>query len=227
MHLIILGSGCAPFVDFYQAEVINNFQNFPAIHMLPLEGHARILYKASYKENAFFILSGRWHYYEGYTLPQMRILLLSIIEEYAITSVTITSAAGALQKNIATGQWYQVSDFLCLPKVPTLSLNSFASTQNHFALPTATYAYHQGPSLGTPAEYRMLSHLGADLIGMSLIPECIILNQAQINFHCLSVPVCNYFLGDTMKEPTHSEVMSTASIAVPQLVKYFNDYLSQ
>jgi purine-nucleoside phosphorylase len=88
------------------------------------------------------------------------------------------------------------------------------------------YAYHQGPSLGSLAEYKMLNLLGADLVGMSMLPEYCYLKSVGIQAHFLSIPVCNYYPFEEAAEPSYEEVLKISSASVPVLVEFIKSYLT-
>ena len=119
-----------------------------------LEGHERCIHIANYQDQEFLILSGKFHLYEGLSKEQIIAPLQYVIENFPIDSFIITAASGGLSKAAIVGAWQYVKSIISIPMLDNFTpINSLPSRQKNTALnllPTATYAYHQGPSLGTP-----------------------------------------------------------------------------
>lgn len=230
MHAILLGSGLQSFLHFFKIKDSLPYEKVLSFPFDDLEGHDRCIYLASYQEQDLLILSGKFHLYEGLSKKQIIAPLEFAIDNYPIDSFIITAASGGLSKEATIGEWQYVKSIISIPMVEGFTpLNSLFDSQKNTAfnsLPAATYAYHQGPSLGTPAEYKMLHHLEADLVGMSLLPEQNFLFDKNIKTHYLSLPVCNYFPFENIKEPTHQSVIEVADKGVLKLVSIFQHYLN-
>lgn len=209
------------FLDYFEIVEVVKFDSIIDTEISPLFGHLRSINIVKHRDKRFVILAGRLHFYEGYTLEQIVAPLAFVLSQYEIESVTLTSASGGLSSKVNTGSWYQLDGLISLPMIgsPNFTHSSYIHTETNLA--KVVYAYHQGPSLGTIAEYKMLSKLGADLVGMSLYPEAIYMKDKSIEVTWLSLPVCNYYPFAIITEPTHEEVVAIANSAIDQLKDIF------
>jgi purine-nucleoside phosphorylase len=156
------------------------------------------------------ILAGRVHYYEGYEMDEV-IRGVRILSEIGCTHLVITNAAGGLNPGYRNGDIVFISDHINLmhasplrglnedrwgPRFPDMSNAydrewiTFAQQQAkklNIETKTGVYAGNTGPNLETPAEYVYLHRIGADLVGMSAVPEVIAANHIGLKVLALSV----------------------------------------
>ena len=223
---IALGSGLGGFADHFKIRQRIPFNSFMKDLPPKVEGHARELLLAETKGKTFLIFSGRLHFYEGISLETLTLAYDFTIKNFGLERLVLTSVSGALQEDIRIGEWQQVNAFLPFPKkmtgFPDLqgALKPLPSCQ--VSLPQRTYAYQQGPSLGTQAEYKALRSLGADLVGMSMYPEYCFFRQTALPVWYWSFPVVNYTSLDNYSEPSHQEVMRIAQKGIDSLLAYFS-----
>ncbi len=216
MIAIVLGSGMNSLTELIEIENTVAYQCFADFKILPLEGHDHIIYEARINGQEVILLSGKLHMYEGYDYGQSISPLKYVHQNYVIDHWLVTSASGALSKHIKVGEWQEVSDIITLENIKNLT-SSTINRSNTTSI-GATYAYQKGPALGTVAEYKMLAKLGADLVGMSMLPEQIYLNGINANYKLYSIPVCTYYpITYDIQEPSHKEVIAIAEIAIPKL----------
>ena len=157
------------------------------------------------------------HLYEGYSYEQSVAPLKYVSEKYQITNWIITSASGALSSKAKVGVWQSISSTITLENIPRLS--SFTKCISHKETEGLIYAYQRGPALGTVSEYKMLLQFGADLVGMSMLPESTYLNSIGVKPLLYSLPVCNYYPIDyNIFEPSHEQVIDETKQAIPKLV---------
>lgn len=228
MHLFLLGSGLSEFSSFFPLrkkeilydDVLNS--NIPSV-----EGHPRKFILTSVGQQDVLLACGKYHFYEGLPKKEIEAILAYALKEFKIERVWVTSASGGLSNKVATGNWYQVNRILSIPTIAGYSSVSKSTTNNDTQLMEATYAFQQGPSLGTTAEYKMLSNLSADLIGMSLLPELDYLTNQSIPFQILSTPVVQYHPFQNIEEPSHQEVIQMANKACRSLYDYYLTYLNR
>ena len=222
MVALVLGSGLKNLVNHLSVKRSMSYSEFLDFKIKTLEGHDRILYEASLGDKTFLILSGKLHLYEGLSYEQCIAPLRSVAEKYDVTNWIITSASGAFNKNTVVGQWQKISSLLTLENISGLRSNKhFKASKNPNG---KTYAFQKGPSLGTVAEYKMLSNFGADLVGMSLLPESIFLKSINAQYTLYSLPVCSYSaLNYNITEPTHRQVIQIADQGVLDLLKILKE----
>ena len=217
MIAIVLGSGLNTLIDYVSIKRSIPYDSFIDFEIQPLVGHDRIIYEAHLEDQPIIILSGKLHLYEGYTYNQSVAPLRYALDRFQISHWIVTSACGSFNTNCKVGIWQKVSSIISLENIPGLWQKNNILNAN--IINGKTYAYQKGPSLGTVAEYKMLSSLGADLVGMSMLPESIYLNSMKRTHDLYSLPVCSYAsLGYDIVEPSHKQVVEVANKGVFDLI---------
>ncbi|MDG1717889.1 MAG: hypothetical protein P8H42_09690 [Saprospiraceae bacterium] len=217
MIAIVLGSGMNSLIDFVTLNKSISYDSFIDFEITTLEGHDHIIYEAKINGTPLIILSGKLHLYEGYSYEQSVAPLKYVSEKYQITNWIITSASGALSSKAKVGVWQSISSTITLENIPRLS--SSTKCISHKETEGLIYAYQRGPALGTVAEYKMLLQFGADLVGMSILPESTYLNSIGVKPLLYSLPVCNYYpITYNIFEPSHEQVIDETNQAIPKLV---------
>ncbi len=227
MHAILLGSGLSSFIKFFEVSKVVSYSKVVNFGFSPLEGHERKIYLVKHDDIDFIIMSGKLHYYEGFNIDQISAPIRWVIDNYDIHSFTITSASGGLSSSIDIGQWADINSIVYLPQLTKIFINHDRNCEMYSTLNQKTYAFHQGPSLGTGAEYKMLENLGADLVGMSMLPEVKYLVTQSVKLRLLSLPVCNYYPFENIKEPSHKEVIELADASTISLRDLFCKMLNE
>lgn len=212
------------------------YGNIPHFPESTVEGHKGALQIALLGDKKVVVLSGRYHYYEGYTLQEVtfpvRVLKALGIEQFIITNVT-----GGLQADMNAGDLVFAHDHInLLPDNPLRGLNdprlgirfpdmkdAYSSTLlaiakkicEQIATPyrTGVYVCLQGPSLETKAEYNYLHEIGADMVGMSSVPEVIVAKQCEIPTMMISCISNVCYPIDRITETTIAEVIDVAKKA--------------
>ena len=235
MIAIVLGSGLGTFSEHFEILKREPYADHFNFEYETLDGHQRSFIWCREKNTDFLVLSGKLHFYEEHDFDQITYALKLAIEKFGVDEFVVTSASGGLGQGIVNGQWTTLKNIVSIPQVsiegqiPKMALSNYSrqeASDTRFAhLPSAVYGYHQGPSLGTNAEYRLLDSLGVDLVGMSMYPEYRYLRASGIRAHFLSLPVCNYYPFDSLEEPSFEEVLKNSSSAVDDLVQIFKQYL--
>ena len=202
---VVLGSGLGAFAGFLQHAVRIPYRDVPELPISTAMGHAGELVLGTLGANGrgtadVAVLSGRFHLYEGYTARQVA-SGMRLFRELGIRTVVLTCAAGGLNPDFAEGALVLISDHINLqganplagpndeqlgPRFPdmteaySIELRISAretAVELGIELSEGVYAGMLGPSYETPAEIRFLKAIGADLVGMSTIPEAIAANH--------------------------------------------------
>ncbi|GAB6110655.1 purine-nucleoside phosphorylase [Desulfomicrobium salsuginis] len=229
---LILGSGLGDWVEEGSIRLRIPYADIPGFPVSTVKGHAGALLLADVQGTPVFVLSGRFHLYEGYdagtvTMP-VRVLGL-----LGVTTLIATNAAGALNPLFATGGLMVLTDHINMtghnpltgpnieawgPRFPDMS-QVYCPALREKAMQAAlrcgqrleqgVYVAVAGPSLETPAETRMLRILGADAVGMSTVPEAIVarhMGMRVLGISCLT----NKNLPDCMAPTSHEEILDQA-----------------
>ncbi len=232
---LILGSGLGYLADEVDGATVIGYGELPGFPVSTVEGHASRLVLGYLREKPVAIMKGRFHYYEGYSMERIA-LGVRLLARLGVKLLIVTNAAGGIRKDLEPGDLMLITDHINLmgsnpligtnpdhlgPRFPDMS-NAYSRDlrkQAHrissglgIALNEGVYVAMTGPSYETPAEIRMLGRMGADVVGMSTIPEVIAAVHAGISVLGISC-VSNLAAGITDQPLSHDEVKETAGKA--------------
>ncbi|MDR1019900.1 MAG: purine-nucleoside phosphorylase [Synergistaceae bacterium] len=243
---IILGSGLGGVAEAVENSVAIPYEEIPYWPRTTAIGHAGRLLIGTLEGVPVVVMQGRVHFYEGYTMEEIT-FPIRIFGEMGVESLIATNAAGGINLAYSPGDLAIINDHINLMGTNPL----IGSNNNKWGprFPDMTYAYDQdyvqtllrvgeeegvrlrqgvyiafsGPSYETPAEIRMSRALGADLVGMSTVPEVIVANHMGIKVAAISC-VSNYAAGVKAQKLHHQEVldaMAGASESMTALIRGF------
>ncbi|MEJ2164914.1 MAG: purine-nucleoside phosphorylase [Desulfobacterales bacterium] len=226
---VILGSGLGGLINRIENSVSIRFEDIPHFPVSSVEGHRGEVLLGDLCGASIFVLSGRVHYYEGYTMQQVT-FPVRVMAALGVLTVIMTNSAGAINESYKPGDIVSICDHLNLmggnpligtPKFVNLT-EAYNSEMRNLARETAgrqgmtlrsgVYAAYSGPSYETPAEIRALHAMGADLVGMSTLPEVIMANSLGMEVLGLSM-ITNMAAGIRSEPLSHQDVMITAEKA--------------
>jgi purine-nucleoside phosphorylase len=230
---VVLGSGLGGFAEALSDRVSIPYSHIPGWPPATVAGHSGQLIIAKLGELPVVVMSGRAHLYEGYS-PEQVVYGVRVLGKLGIRTIVFTNAAGGINLEFSQGALALVSDHLNLQgRNPLAGANddslgarfpdmtdAYSSELRDRAkkvaqrlgipLREAVYAGVLGPSFETPSEIRMLRTLGADLVGMSTVPEVIAARHMGIR--CLAIScVTNMAAGILPQKITHEEVLETGA----------------
>jgi purine-nucleoside phosphorylase len=226
---LVLGSGLGGFADELEQVVRIPYKDIPFFPRSTAIGHAGMLVVGTVAGIAVVILQGRAHFYEGYTLQQV-VFPVRVLGRMGVRAVVLTNAAGGINPEYRRGALVVVRDHINLQgSSPLIGPNDdrfgvrfpdmtdayneefrrFARDDSQLGgIYEGVYAAMHGPSFETPAEIRFLRTIGADLVGMSTVPEVIAARHMGIEVLAISC-VTNMAAGMTGEKLSHEEVMET------------------
>jgi len=231
---VVLGSGLGEYASTLPGAVAIPYTDIPGWPIPTVEGHHGTLYSADV-HGPVLVLSGRAHFYEGRSLDETVFGIRAAVTTGCKT-IVLTNAAGGVREGLAPGDLVLIRDHLNLtghnpligpndgrlgPRFPDLtnlyspSLREVARAAARDAgvsLDEGVYAWLTGPSYETPAEIQMVGRLGADLVGMSTVPEAIAARHMGADVLGISL-VTNLAAGISTTPLTHEEVQETAAEA--------------
>ena len=226
---IILGSGLAGFADEIEDAVRIRFDDIPDFPTSSVAGHRGEIVCGRLCGADLFILSGRVHCYEGYSMRQV-VFPIRVMAAFDINTVVVTNAVGAINESLAPGDIVAISDhinlmgdnplkgsndFVDLTEAYSSELTTLAhqiADKQDITLRSGVYAAYSGPSYETPAEIRALRTMGADMVGMSTVPEVIQANSLGMKVLGLSM-ITNMAAGMSAKPLSHQDVIETSKKA--------------
>lgn len=239
---IVLGSGLGGFADTLADCVLMRYPEIPGFPTSTATGHAGLLCFGSVAGVPVVVMSGRAHLYEGYT-PQQSTYGVRLMKLLGIRSLILTNAAGAINTAYVRPSLVLISDHINLmganpltgpnddtlgPRFPDMSEAysiEYRETAKHvareqgFRLQEGVYAALSGPSYETPAEIRYLRTIGADLVGMSTVPEVIVANHMGLKVCAISC-VTNMAAGIMPVKLNHAEVMEAGEMIREQFMRF-------
>ncbi len=237
---VVLGSGLGAFADTLQDAASTPYSEIPGWPQSTAMGHAGKLVAGHIGSIEVIVLAGRAHLYEGYSAAQVTFGIRELARR-GVRGVILTNAAGGIDLEYRPGDLVLISDHINLlgqnpltgpnddslgPRFPDMSeaysreyreVAKRAGKELGLALREGVYAAVPGPSYETPAEIRYLRTIGADLVGMSTVPETIAANHLGMKVLAISC-VTNMAAGILPQKLHHSEVIETGERVKDTLV---------
>ncbi|HEY8909768.1 MAG TPA: purine-nucleoside phosphorylase [Desulfosporosinus sp.] len=239
---IILGSGLGAFAELVEEKVVIPYKDIPHFPVSTVEGHAGQLVFGKVQGQSVVVMQGRFHYYEGYSMQEVT-FPIRVMQVLGVTGLIVTNAAGGINPAFRGGDLVLIKDHLNLmgdnplrganlsnlgPRFPDLS-EGYNVEWRQKALAMAgefgirpqegIYAAMSGPNYESPAEIRYLRTIGADMVGMSTVPEVIVANHGGMRVLGISC-VTNMAAGILPQKLNHAEVMETAERVGKQFVSF-------
>ncbi len=236
---VVLGSGLGEAAEDVEEPVVLKGEDIPNWPVSTAPGHAGQVIMGKIAGRPVVLLQGRVHFYEGYCLQAVT-FPTRVLGMLGVRQFVATNACGGIRDDLRTGDIVAVEDHINLmganpltgpteprwnPRFPDmshaysprlLSLMERAAGSAGVELKRGVYAAFMGPSFETPAEVRMARALGADLAGMSTVPEVIVANAMGIETGVLSC-VANKAAGLTDGTLTEQEVLDAMAGAAHDL----------
>jgi purine-nucleoside phosphorylase len=237
---IVLGSGLGAFADELTERLEVPYSEIPCWPVSTAVGHAGRLVFGKLDDLEMVAMAGRVHLYEGYS-PQQVAFGVRVLASLGISSWVFTNAAGGINLKLGRGGLVLISDHINLqgsnplagpnddtlgPRFPDMSeaypahyreIAKQAGRELGIVLSEGVYAAMLGPSYETPAEIRYLRSIGADVVGMSTVPEVIVANHMGVRVLGISC-VTNMAAGILPQRIHHEEVLETGRMVRDTLV---------
>lgn len=231
---LILGSGLGELAEEVEDPDVVPYGQIPGFQETSVESHAGNLVFGELRNQSICLMQGRYHYYEGYDVQEL-VFPIRTMWGLGIQTLLVTNASGAINRNLEVGDLVCLTDHInFLGTNPLIGYNeddigsrfvdmteAYDSELGKLAhdraedlevdLKKGVYLATTGPSLETPAEIRMFDTLGADLVGMSTVPEVIAANHCGMKVLGLSC-VTNMAAGISDSPLDHEEVIETTQL---------------
>ena len=236
---VILGTGLGNLARRIKTEAEVNYSAIPHFPRVTVESHAGKLVFGTLSGKKVAALEGRFHAYEGYSMEEVT-FPVRLIHELGAKILVVSNAAGGINLDYKKGDLVLIEDHINLmgvnpligpnddrlgPRFPDLSqpyskrliqLTEAAAGALKLQVRRGVYLAVTGPNLETRAEYRMIQRLGADLVGMSTVPE--VLAGVHMGMEILGVSVVTDVCDPDHLEPVDiKEIIRTANEAGPKL----------
>ena len=238
---IILGTGLGGLAKEIKAEVVIPYEEIPGFPLSTVEAHAGRLILGSLSGKPVVAMQGRFHRYEGYSLQQVT-FPVRVMHALGAETLVVSNACGGMHPLWAPGDLMLIADHINLigdnpligphderlgPRFPDMSqpydesLRAMArklALELGITLREGVYVAVTGPNLETRAEYRMLRAMGADVVGMSTVPEVIVAVQEGMKVLGISI-ITDQCLPDALEPASLEKIIAVANRAEPSLTR--------
>jgi purine-nucleoside phosphorylase len=240
---IVLGSGLGNLVREIVVEEEIDYETIPHFPVSTVEGHSGKLIFGVLNGRAVVVLSGRLHFYEGYT-PQQVVFPIRVLKFLGVETLMVSNAAGGMNAAFRVGDLMIIRDHISLFTVnPLLGVNERAlgprfpdmsepyskelirkaktvAERLGIIVWEGVYAGVTGPTFETRAEYKLLHIAGGDAVGMSTVQEVIAARHVGLAVFAMSV-ITDLGIREEDNLITHEEVLAAAAAAEPRLAAIF------
>ena len=238
---IILGTGLGDLASALESPVVVPYAEIPHFPHSTVESHAGELHIGRLAGRPVAVMKGRVHYYEGYSMQQVA-FPVRVLKALGCTTLIVTNACGGMNPAMPAGTVVVTTDHINLmgdnpligpnddslgPRFPDMSepysraliaLGEKVAREQGLALQPGVFVAVPGPNLETAAEYRFLRRIGADVVGMSLVPENIVAVHGGMRVLAFNV-VTDASDPDHLRAVDLSEVLAVAGRVAPALTR--------
>ncbi len=246
---IILGTGLGGLVSEIKIEHEIDYSKLPHFPLSTVESHKGKLILGSINGKKVVAMQGRFHYYEGYSMQQIT-YPVRVMKFLGVKTLLISNACGGMNPQFKRGDIMIITDHINLlgdnpligknedelgPRFPDMSepydyklieLAEEVAIENKIKVQKGVYVAVPGPNLETKAEYRFLRNIGADVVGMSTVPENIVANHMEIKVLGFSI-VTDECFPDSLKPVDVKEIIETAMKAEPKMTLIMKEVIKK
>ncbi len=246
---IVLGTGLGGLATEIEVTAAVPYEEIPGFPLSTVESHAGKLLLGRLGGRPVVAMQGRFHRYEGYSLQQVT-FPVRVLHALGARTLVLSGACGGMHPLWAAGDLVLLADHINLlgdnplvgpnddrlgPRFPDMSepydleLRALArrtALELKITLREGVYVAVPGPNLETRAEYRMLRAIGADVVGMSTVPEVIVARHQGMRVLAISI-VTDQCLPDALEPADIGRIIETAQRAEPELTRLIRRVVEQ
>lgn len=245
---IILGTGLGGLVNEIEVSASISYDDIPDFPISTVESHSGKLIFGKLSGKNIVAMQGRFHFYEGYSMEDI-VLPVRVMKMLGIKKLFVSNACGGINPAFNKGDLCIINDHINLfpgnpligknipefgPRFPDMSApydKKMIALANNICLKegivarNGVYVGVTGPMLETPAEYKYLRIIGADIVGMSTIPE--IIAARQLSLPCFACSIVTDICYGEILPVTLDEIIAIANKAEPKLTTLFKSLIAQ
>ncbi len=245
---IILGTGLGNLAQEIEVEISIPYPEIPNFPQSTVEGHGGNLIFGKLNGIDVVALQGRFHYYEGYSLQEAT-FPVRVFKLLGVDTLLLSNASGGTNKNFSIGDLMIIEDHINMlpdnplrgknidelgPRFPDMSepyekdiiaLAEQIAKDNNIKIQKGVYAALSGPTYETPAEYKWISIIGSDAVGMSTVPEVIVAKHMSMKCFAISV-ITDLGVDGKIVEISHEEVQKAAAASEPKMTLIFKELIA-
>lgn len=248
-YLVILGTGLGQLGHQMEIRDSISYADIPHFPVSTVESHAGRLAFGELGGKEVVVMQGRFHFYEGYSMQQI-VFPLRVLQANGAKTLIVSNAAGGMNPNYRRGDIMLITDHINLlgdnpligpnddalgPRFPDMSrpytpalidLAEKTALAEGIRMHQGVYVSVSGPNLETRAEYRFLRGIGADVVGMSTVPEVIAAVHMGMRVMGISV-ITDECFPDSLQPVEMAEILEAAAIAEPKMSRIVTKVLEQ
>jgi purine-nucleoside phosphorylase len=246
---IILGTGLGGLVNDIKIKHEIDYAELPHFPLSTVESHRGKLIFGTIGDKNVIAMQGRFHYYEGYSMQQIT-YPVRVMKFLGVKTLLVSNACGGMNPLYRRGDIMLMADHINLigdnpligrnddslgPRFPDMSepydlelikLAEDIALENKIRLQKGVYVAVAGPNLETKAEYRFLRATGADVVGMSTVPENIVANHMGMKVLGISI-ITDECFPDSLKPVNVEEIIATAMNAEPKMTLIMKEVIKR
>ncbi len=246
---IILGTGLGGLAKEIKKETVLEYEDIPHFPISTVESHHGKLIFGKLNGKNVVAMQGRFHYYEGYTMQQVT-FPVRVMKSLGVDTLLISNAAGGMNPHFQRGDIMIISDHINMlgnnpligknedtlgPRFPDMSepynreligLAEQIALDLKIKIQRGVFVSVPGPNLETRAEYRFLRSIGADVVGMSTVPENIVAVHMGMRVLGFSI-ITDECFPDSLKPASVEEIIAVANKAEPKLTKIMKEVVKK
>ena len=246
---IILGTGLGGLVKEIKIEHEIDYDQLPHFPVSTVESHHGKLILGKLGNKDVVAMQGRFHYYEGYSMKQIT-YPVRVMKKLGVDTLLVSNACGGMNPQYRKSDLMIMTDHINLlgdnpliganedefgPRFPDMSepynkelieLAEKIALDNKIKVQKGVYVAVPGPNLETGAEYRFLRTIGADVVGMSTVPENIVANHMGMRVMGISI-VTDECFPESLKPVDVKEIIATASKAEPKMTLIMKEVVNK
>lgn len=246
---IILGTGLGGLAEMIDVAATVSYGDVPGFPEPTVETHSGRLVFGTLGGTPVVAMQGRFHRYEGYSLQQVA-FPVRVLKALGADTLVVSNVSGGMNPLWSVGELVLIDDHINLlgdspligpnvdelgPRFPDMSepydlalqeLARSAALEMGIRLNRGVYVAVPGPQLETRAEYRMLRAMGADVVGMSTVPEVIVARHMDMRVLGLSI-ITDACLPDALEPVDVSRIIEAAGAAEPHLTRLIERVVGQ
>lgn len=246
---IILGTGLSKLAEKIDKELVISYEDIPHFPVSTVEFHKGELIYGTLGGKKVIAMHGRFHYYEGYSMQEV-VFPVRVMKLMGIKALLVSNACGSMNMDFPKGSLMMLTDHINLlgdnpligpneeklgPRFPDMSepysrkLNEImrkVALDNNIILHEGVYVAAPGPMLETRAEYRYMRRIGADVVGMSTVPEAIAARHMDMPCAAVSV-ITDECDPDNLAVANIVDILKTAALAEKDLLVVFEEMIEK
>ena len=246
---VVLGTGLGALITDIEIDQAIDYAEIPHFPVSTVESHNGRLVFGRLQGRSVMAMEGRFHYYEGYTMEQVT-FPIRLMQKMGVETLIVSNACGGMNPGYRRGDLMRIDDHINLigdnplrgpnldqlgPRFPDMSepydrglgaLADRVALEAGIRLHVGVYVAVAGPNLETRAEYRFLRTIGADVVGMSTVPEVIVARHANMRVLGVSI-VTDECFPDALEPVDVETIIRVAGEAEPRMTRVIRDTIAR